>query len=117
MRHGWSLSVDGRALRPRLADLAFPDAPPEGGRRGVHAVGLYVAPLPRAPREAAPISLVLRTRDARGQLTLEAQAAEGYEMTGTGLESRSGDPVLGPAALTGRGAITLTVSPASLAAR
>jgi hypothetical protein len=113
IRAGWTLTVEGREVGMTLSNLAFPEAPLEGGRRPIHAVALYVAPLSRAPSADAPLSLELRTRRARGAITLEAQVAEGYVVTGTGLESRAGDPVLGPSALTTSGSVMVTVSRAA----
>jgi hypothetical protein len=112
VRHGLSLVVDGREVRLTPEQLAFPQPPVEGGRAGIAAVALYSASLPADVWSGGSIPITVRTRGARGQLTLEAQAGEGYEMSGAGLESRSGDPVLGPGALSARGTVTLTVSKA-----
>jgi hypothetical protein len=115
VRHGLSLVVNGRAVPLTVERLAFPTPTIEGGRRGVAAVALYSTPLPTDAWDAGSARITVRTRGARGQLTLEAQATEGYEMTGAGLESRSGDPVLGPGALSSTEAVTLTVSRAPAA--
>ncbi len=115
VRHGLSLSVDGRALPLAVERLAFPQAPREGGRAGVAAVALLSARLPAEAWATGSLDVTLRTRGARGRLTLEAQAAPGYEMTAAGLESRPGDPVLGPSALSASGAVALTVAKAPAA--
>lgn len=105
LRADLSVSVDGAPVQLRLADLAFPDAPLEGGRRGVAAVALYRADLPSIDRARE-----LEVRVDRGQATLEAQATAPLHLRSSALRRRSGDPVLGPATMRRGRAVRLTVS-------
>ncbi len=109
VRHGLSLVVRDEEVPLTIESIAFPAPPREGSRSGIRAVALYAAELPDDAWGRGPLSVEVRTRGARGQLTLEAQAAEGYEVTADGLESRRNDPVLGPGMLSRSGAVTLMV--------
>lgn len=104
LRTDLAVSLDDTPLRLRLADLAFPEPPREGGRRGVAAVALYRADLPPIDGERR-----LAVRVDRGQATLEAQA-RGLVIQSSAMRPRPGDPVLGPVAIRRGRSMVVTLS-------
>ncbi len=119
IRHGIALEIHaaprgrGGELPLSLSRLEFPEPPDDAGRRGVAAIALYTAALPRRPTAASPLHLTFRTRGARGEVSLEAQAVAAYRLTAAGVPSRPGDPVLGPLQVRRRMAVDLTVTAVS----
>lgn len=96
---GVRLEVDGVPQPLWIRELVFPPAPREGGRLGVAALALFVAPVTADE---------VRLSADGGRVSVEAQAAPSIALD-AGLPRREGDPVLGPKELTPGDIVTLVV--------